>query len=600
MNYYLLSTYAVFSKLYDAKKSIYELLAHYVVTFIEERKKYDFVLSSFVFEFNEFYGFNLPQAVLKKVLSRTAGVTFENKLERYYINFKELPDSKIADFNEYKKETDEILCNLINFVQKNEKSELSKKDKELLYKDFSEYLLKSNCKNEKNLKFITAFLIENEENKDYKRTLSAVKEGIIIYSGITTSLISDNAINDVRGAWNTKLTIYLDMEILFHLYGYNGLYFKQLAEDFIKLVKEINKTGQFIELKYFSEIEKEINDYFYAAEKNIENGKLISTSTAMSNIVENCKTPSDILLKKQQFLTFLKDFQIGKDENEYYTEVNFKYNIEGGEFEIHHYLNYINILRKGNNSENLRNIKYILVTGKSEILKQSWNTTIYNDGDIPRATSLDYLTEHFWFLLNKGFGKTKLLNSFDVFNKARIVFSSLISANISDKYQELTEKFADGEVTEALVAETVADLRLQNRKPEDIKANEVDFLLNVLSEDSVNSIICDNEIRKAEYEKTKETLGEKEKEIEELKKYKEIVLKQQKRKNAVKTVISICKNVLKRLFPSIFAILLAFVVSYISVEKFSKHYNKIALFFSCLGLFNIKNIIDFIKCLRGK
>ncbi|MBQ3642492.1 hypothetical protein II906_11300, partial [bacterium] len=126
MNYYLLSTYAVFSKLYDAKKSIYELLAHYVVTFIEERKKYDFVLSSFVFEFNEFYGFNLPQAVLKKVLSRTAGVTFENKLERYYINFKELPDSKIADFNEYKKETDEILCNLINFVQKNEKSELSK------------------------------------------------------------------------------------------------------------------------------------------------------------------------------------------------------------------------------------------------------------------------------------------------------------------------------------------------------------------------------------------------------------------------------------------------------------------------------------------
>ena len=85
MNYYLLSAYAVFSKLYDAKKSIYDLLSHYVVTFIRKNKKYNFVLSSFVYDFNDFYGFKLPQAVVKKAFFY---VHFIHKILRYNLKFE--------------------------------------------------------------------------------------------------------------------------------------------------------------------------------------------------------------------------------------------------------------------------------------------------------------------------------------------------------------------------------------------------------------------------------------------------------------------------------------------------------------------------------
>ncbi|MBQ4437542.1 hypothetical protein II898_01570 [bacterium] len=592
MNYYLLSAYAVFSKLYDAKKSIYDLLSHYVVTFIRKNKKYNFVLSSFVYDFNDFYGFKLPQAVVKKVLSSSKGITFNRKTEEYSVDFKILPDSNIKDFDEYKKETDSILNSLVEYVQNIENSELSQEDKEQLCIDFSEYLLKTSCKNDKNLKLILAFLIENQDNEKCSKTLNTIKEGIIIYSGITTSLMLNDSINDVRGTWNTNLTIYLDTEILFHLYGYNGLFFKQQADDFLQLVKEINKKGHFIELKYFSEVDKEVKDYFYAAEKNVEKGKNVSTLTAMAYIVDGCKSQSDIILKKQQFFNFLEQQKINKDETDYYVEHNFQYNIEGGDCVIHPYLNYINILRKDNNSASLRNIKYILVTGKSEILKQSWNSTIYEDGDIPRAVSLDYLTEHFWFLLNKGFGKSKSLTSFDVFNRARIVFANLIANNVSDKYKEVHDQFNKKEITEEVLVETVADLRTHYRKPEDIKASDVEFLLNVLSEDSVNRIIHENEIRKINSEKNETKLIEAEKRIEELQKYKDIVMKLKKWLDFFKNILSAGKTIFFRSLP----IILAFALAYFLVKMFPEYYDIITAALALISLFlALKNINDYRK-----
>lgn len=595
MNYNLLSAYAVFSKLYDAKKSIYDLLTHCIAMFIREKLKYSFELINFTNDFNSFYGFSLPQAVMKKVLSKTEGVNFDKQNEQYLIDLKLLPESKIKDFNCYREETEDVLDNLCIFIEKKNKKSLSQLEKENLYTDFSDYLLKTTCKNEINLKFITAFLIENENNKRYKDILNSIKEGIIIYSGITTSLMTSESITDLRGSWNTNLSIYLDTEILFHLAGYNGVYFKQKADDLFNLIKEINKKDRYIELKYFPETLQDIHNYFYAAEKTIETGKLVVNSTAMSYIVNGCKNPSDIRLKKQQFMTYLRNNQISQDETNFYIEKNYKYNIESGELNISPYLNYINILREGKNSERLRNIKFILITGKSDILKQSWNPVIYNEGDIPRATSLDYLTEHFWFLLNKGFGKSKSLSSFDVFNRAKIVFSSLISESVSEKYKELNKKFTNGDITEGDVAEAVVELRAESRKPEEIKVNEIDFLLNVLSEDSLNCFIHDKQMQKIEYENTIKEQNDK---IKDLEKFKDIVLEQEKKREKVRKLLLCTKKVFIKLIPSFCAIIASWLIAYFFSTRNQEFYNTVALFLSCLGIFNVKNILDFIKFLK--
>ena len=118
MNYNLLSAYAVFSKLYDAKKSIYDLLTHCIAMFIREKLKYSFELINFTNDFNSFYGFSLPQAVMKKVLSKTEGVNFDKQNEQYLVDLKLLPESKTKDFNCYREETEDVLDNLCIFIEK--------------------------------------------------------------------------------------------------------------------------------------------------------------------------------------------------------------------------------------------------------------------------------------------------------------------------------------------------------------------------------------------------------------------------------------------------------------------------------------------------
>ena len=148
-------------------------------------------------------------------------------------------------------------------------------------------------------------------------------------------------------------------------------------------------------MKYFTKVKEEIYAFFKAAENVVSKGFLNENTVAMSAIVRGCSSPSDVVEKKALFFNFLKQYSIEEDANDsYYTdENNFKYNIENAEEEIHPDLNFINILRKGRNSGKLIDIGYILLTGKSSILKQSWEKR--NNKDIPRASNLDYITEHF-------------------------------------------------------------------------------------------------------------------------------------------------------------------------------------------------------------
>lgn len=602
MNKNILSSYAVFSKLKDEGKTIYDVIRVFIAAYLQEYKLYKFNLSQIVFGINSFYNFKIPSAVIRKALIKMNGI--KNNDDSYSVDFSLLLKIDISQIKISNESINEVLKLLIAYISKKTSKSFSDFEIKDIYNDFFYYLLHSSCSNQ-NMKYIASFLLENENNDSLIKTINEIKEGAIIYTGITTDLSIDDNNLDNLGFWKKKITIFLDTEILFHFYGFNGDYYKQQANDFFSLVKEINSKNRFVFLKYFTNVKNEIYDFFRAAEDVVSKGVLRENSVAMEAIVKGCKTPSDIIDKRTAFFAFLKNNLIEEDDNSsyYIDENNFKYNIEGAE-DIHQYLNFINILRKGKNSGKLIDIGFILITGKSAILKQSWEK-YWQEKDIPRASSLDYMTEHFWFILNKGFGSNTKLKSFDVVAKARIVIASLISTNVNEKFKDINNRVDNGELSLDEAAKYVLALREETRLPENVKSNEINYILNLLSEDDISKKIEENaikenklkEIERQNIEKDK-VIEEKNKELmevqEKLKKYKE---KEKNHKKRNKIFIYIIFFIISIIFVFIYFKYLSKILSKVFINIFSEKGNELVNIIGYLGFcgINIPVLFNLLK-----
>ncbi|WP_289019317.1 hypothetical protein [Desulfobacter postgatei] len=215
--------------------------------------------------------------------------------------------------------------------------------------------------------YISGFIIENKQSIDFRQQLNKIREGVVLYSGITYS--SNSNLNEL-GSWNTELTVYLDTEILFHFIGYNGELPKALFNDFFQYVKEINSKSpnRLIKLKYFREVEDEIEKFFDKAKYILAKKDILRPNiTAMISVLNGCKHPSDVLAKKSDFYCFLRTHDIRLEEAvECLDKSNYEFNIidqgviekisKEFNFDIHDYLcllNYVHIKRKHSNLNNL-------------------------------------------------------------------------------------------------------------------------------------------------------------------------------------------------------------------------------------------------------
>lgn len=66
--------------------------------------------------------------------------------------------------------------------------------------------------------YISAFILKNEKDGEFKASLNKIREGVILYSGLKY-----NTNLSETGSWKNELTVYLDTEIIFHFYGLNFL-----------------------------------------------------------------------------------------------------------------------------------------------------------------------------------------------------------------------------------------------------------------------------------------------------------------------------------------------------------------------------------------
>ncbi len=508
----LLASLAVFRELYDEEKDVYGIISAFLKEIIRNESLYSFSLNEITEKLNSTYEFEIPPAVVKTSLARLKFI--EKEKTNYLIS----DVSKITgkSINKTQKDIEilnqSIFDNLIAFIESKILKKLSIQEKETVSHSFCSFLL-DNSNGDEYIEYITTFILENDKDVNFKNQLNLIREGVIIYTGIKFN----NNLNDV-GSWNTELTIYLETEILFHLAGFNGELFKSLAMDFISLVREINTKAKkkLIKLKYFNEVKTEIDGFFTKA-KHLVNGNVRPNPnvTAMISIVNGCSSPSDVLDKKTDFFLLLTGLGIYEDTyQDYFEPYNHKYNVINEEIltkiseEIGKeaapylkFLNYISIHRRELKEKNFENIKYILLSGNATTIKVAWNDLIKEDGNVPLATHLSFLTNKFWFKLNKGFGKNTLPKSFDVITKAQTVLSRVLNDNIGEKYEELRVEFDKGNITKEQASARIINLREQVRKPEEMRSDITKDVLSVITEDSLDLFLQEQSFQKVKAEK---------------------------------------------------------------------------------------------------
>ena len=555
-----LAAMAVFQQLFDEQKNVQDVICSFIKHYIVSTRSYDFLLEEIYNGINSFYNFKLPIAIVKSSLRKLKDFVSKNSEGHYLVDIAKLPtEMENNKFAENQSINDKLIIELEKYLSEKLKRELNEIEKKELFDGLCGFLIGDKVDYQFQ-KHISSFVLEKSKDEIIKKQLDDISEGLIIYAGITSELDPSKV-----GSWKYEMNLYLDMEILFHIVGYNGDFFKKQADDFLSLIREINKKEKIIKLFYFDKVKREVEHFFNSAE-DIVAGKTISNGTVAMSFVTNGKSnTSEIITEKAKFYSKLTNLDISCDETNYFdNEENNKYCVQG-DFEP--MLSMINMLRKGDSNKPIQNIKYLLITGTRTTLGQAYSLIkpeteveqVKNDSDDTEekytqktlAKSLEDITKLFWFALNKNFGHSYKLTSFDVVHKAKVVLASILNGKIKDNYSKLNKDFLKGDLTKEAVANCIDELRRKTRLPEQIDAEDVDFVLNLIESADIENIQNEKALKEnllkektEENDRLQNTVERKDAEIAALKKQieerniqdKEKELEKIKKQKKIKTI----------------------------------------------------------------
>lgn len=154
-------------------------------------------------------------------------------------------------------------------------------------------------------------------------------------------------------------------------------------------------------------------------------------------------------------------------------------------------------MRKGKN-KGFDNVKHLLLTANGVILHNAHTDSFLIKGDVPKATNLDFLMNKFWFDLNKGFGQGAVPKTLNIISRAQIALSYLADDKISKIYEEVKQKYKEGEISDTEAVKIVAELRSYSKTPDEIDCGTIDEMNNILEYEVTARI---NEIKREEIEK---------------------------------------------------------------------------------------------------
>lgn len=476
----IVASFSTIKSMVDAKeyKNSYMILAEFIQYAVAEKKLYTFTSLDIKKSLMELFGFEIPEAVIRTSIKKIKFVTKENgiyKIDR--INFK-IDD----DFSKMKNNSEDDFLRVFELLRVYivGRTSDSKINNEQLTNEFISFLIDDNINDAKYVDLISEFVLKHENDSEVQKTLTAIREGSIIYIGLSYN------INDI-GDMKKFLTLYLATEVLFSLYGLNGEIHKQLAQDFYSQVRDINIKDKKIKLRFFLDVKKEIEEFFYTAELIVGGKRKLNTDTvAMKNIVNGCSVPSDVDIKKADFFLELEEkYGILEDENNnYYIEDDYQHNLEEMSNESREnnikLISNINKLRKGKVFGNNLEAEYLIVTNSTDILKASKEQVdiLKIDTICDFAISVEKMTNILWYQIGKLFGKNEFPKNVNAVLKARTLLSSNIAQNVCKLYSETNKKYRSGEIGEEQLKARIVAINKKPLLPEDLDAENIEDIMD--------------------------------------------------------------------------------------------------------------------------
>ena len=503
-----IASLALFRNLYNEGRSdIMTILCEFVKNIVNTKHLAVFTPTQIKNELKAEYEFYIPEYVVESVIKKFCKK--ENSL--YYPQ----EDRISNDVNNQKIEQIEqsheiIVSKLVAYIEGKTQKELSIEEKEKLFQAFCKYIIEE-CDVEYS-EYISSFILETQNNSELSILIQTIKEGVVLYTGLQYN----DAVNEV-GSWNEEFTIYVEQEILFHLAGYNGELYQQLYFDFRDLIREINRKAgkQLIKIRYFDSVKIEIEKFFNIAERIVDGKETLDYSNvAMTEIIRDCEHKSDVVAKRVAFFALLEENLIKEEvKNDEFSEYNINneenitnlmqaFPTRDVEWSLR-LLNYISQTRKGKITW-FEKSKCILLTGNSTTMAVAFHPMIKENGEVPLATTLDYITNKLWFKMNKGFGSNTYPKSFSIVTKAQIVLSAQIVGSVSKEFEKIKKEFANKKKSEEIIIAELAELKTRVRKPEDIHEDEIDEILSTISVVDTERYLREREMERIAAEQQKE------------------------------------------------------------------------------------------------
>lgn len=499
----LIASVALFRGLYDKDRDIYDVIAALLKAAIVFEKKWAFNTTEASHLLESTFGFQIPEAVisttLRNRLKKKEGiVTFENGT--YSLAEERVPDTSQLEeeLQSTRAVQDRIIDDLLSYFEKHSPKSIDEQEQQSIRESFGAFLLDENVSPEHSGR-ISSYIITRQSEDGFQESLDAIREGYVIYNGIRYS-------SDLSrlGSWTTELTIYLDTEHLFNAAGFNGELYKQLFDDFYKLVREANRAKKkSIKLKYFAEAKAEVDNFFHVAELIIRREvRLNPSKPAMVSIVTGSKTASDIVQKKALLFSELNKRNITLEtKDDFYDEP--EYVVESADLieklklqakrddrpfdedacsAALKMFTKINYFRQGKCIGPLEAVGHIFLSGKSYTQFLAFHPLIRQDeNSIPFSTYLDFLTNRFWFILKKGLSKdVSSPRSLSVIAKAQVVIAAQINHSVSEQYAEMIKQIDSGNMTIEEAEYVNHELRSKAATPEEITTESVEDRMQIL------------------------------------------------------------------------------------------------------------------------
>lgn len=489
---------------------------------------------------------NLPLAVIRKVLENM----FKNKtlkiedgkflIDRKILE-KSFDDNKIEEYEERVKNNQEkIKKEMFDIYARSVNKELEEAEKTKIINEYNSYIRDSISLNEGNSKISKIILRCSEE---IKNLIQDNINAYILFEGLNYDL----DITTIEMSKTVKL--YLDMEVLFDICGYNGEYYEKRALEMIKYVSEINKVkNNTIELLYLPVTKDYINTFFDTTKRiKFENAQNYKTSVAMEYIFKKCEYKKDIVVQKNNFFEMLeRRFKIKIDVQEYYGNENneyTKYSNNKEFYEKQYYkdlfdddnekisekieegIKYFDVIlknRRNANTTNFFNSIAVFVTETKVLREMSKFLTNKEDGEFSNnyklAITMNDVTNILWLKMSKGLGNINEINSNSVMMLAKMIIAKEKNWKLNKCVKKEQEKLKRGEISVEGYTAALAEIKRQSEqsKPEDINEENMD-----IDFDSIISKQAELEYKEKKFKENEAIIEKQQKENKKLEEEKE-------------------------------------------------------------------------------